>query len=452
MIDPATGQQLVAAPMMAHAHGQAVFQPPVQIAGADGAVYAVQQGTPIHMTALQVAPAMVVAPPNQVQGVQQLVVQQQQQQPQPGGPVVQTVQTPSQPQIQSDMKHDLSPEIASKSLNALKDRKEEILTELGDIVGETNAELIGDIARQQAVVEESRMSGEAGEAPVSRRNSALVQQQSHQRQKQLPPQSPKQQKHVKQQQAQRQVPIKQQQQPLVQHQQFQQPPSQPPPHQDQNHDQAPGGSPFSIWTSKPLVTISSLKQNEGVEDLEELPEGICVSRFGPISRVSKESGMRRQGSEPRAVTANIGQATRSTSTMRHPLASASPLPEGLVMRQDQFSVLNYDQGWSASPSYYPPPIQEGMDSVSMSHLAYPPLTPASPLPHPRDQTQARLSSQNLTMYAESARIQKELTDLQRRISSLSVSEADQAMKRDRLAFELRYRDRGDVERDDVKAV
>ena len=45
-------------------------------------------------------------------------------------------------------------------------------------------------------------------------------------------------------------------------------------------------------------------------------------------------------------------------------------------------------------------------SVSMSHLAYPPLTPVSPLPHPRDQTQARLSSQNLTMYAESARIQK----------------------------------------------
>ena len=39
MIDPATGQQLVAAPMMAH--GQ-VFQPSVQIAGADGAVYAVQ--------------------------------------------------------------------------------------------------------------------------------------------------------------------------------------------------------------------------------------------------------------------------------------------------------------------------------------------------------------------------------------------------------------------------
>ena len=47
----------------------------------------------------------------------------------------------------------------------------------------------------------------------------------------------------------------------------------------------------------------------------------------------------------------------------------------------------------------------------MSHLAYPPLTPVSPLPHPRDQTQARLSEQNLTMYAESARIQKVRTDM-----------------------------------------
>ena len=47
----------------------------------------------------------------------------------------------------------------------------------------------------------------------------------------------------------------------------------------------------------------------------------------------------------------------------------------------------------------------------MSHLAYPPLTPVSPLPHPRDQTQARLSSQNLTMYAESARIQKVSIDI-----------------------------------------
>ena len=73
------------------------------------------------------------------------------------------------------------------------------------------------------------------------------------------------------------------------------------------------------------------------------------------------------------------------------------------MRQDHFSVLNYDPGYSYG---YCPNIQEGMDSVSMSHLAYPPLTPVSPLPHPRDQTQARLSSQNLTINAERARIQK----------------------------------------------
>ena len=32
--------------------------------------------------------------------------------------------------------HEISPDLASKSLSALKDRKEEIITELGDIVGE----------------------------------------------------------------------------------------------------------------------------------------------------------------------------------------------------------------------------------------------------------------------------------------------------------------------------
>merc|ERR1719410_1655960 len=200
MIDPATGQQLVAAPMMAHAHGQ-VFQPSVQIAGADGAVYAVQ-----------VAPAMVVAPPNQVQGVQQIIVQQ----PQAHGPVVQTVQTPpqpqiqrdmkhDQPQIQRDMKHDLSPEIASKSLNALKDRKEEILTELGDIVGETNAEIIGDIAKKQAVVEESRMVESQDEAGP-RRNSLLLQQQQQQQnsnKRQTPSQQQQQQQQQRQTQSQK---------------------------------------------------------------------------------------------------------------------------------------------------------------------------------------------------------------------------------------------------------
>ena len=68
------------------------------------------------------------------------------------------------------MKHDLSPEIASKSLSALKvkthtsfgetlswillqDRKEEILSELGDIVGSTAANAIGDMASQQVFFE-----------------------------------------------------------------------------------------------------------------------------------------------------------------------------------------------------------------------------------------------------------------------------------------------------------
>ena len=32
--------------------------------------------------------------------------------------------------------HEISPDLASKSLSALKDRKEEIITELGDIVGQ----------------------------------------------------------------------------------------------------------------------------------------------------------------------------------------------------------------------------------------------------------------------------------------------------------------------------
>ena len=68
------------------------------------------------------------------------------------------------------MKHDLSPEIASKSLSALKvkikpffgktisswnplqDRKEEILSELGDIVGSSAANAIGDMASQQVLV------------------------------------------------------------------------------------------------------------------------------------------------------------------------------------------------------------------------------------------------------------------------------------------------------------
>ena len=73
------------------------------------------------------------------------------------------------------MKHDLSPEIASKSLSALKvkikpffgkktispwnplqDRKEEILSELGDIVGSSAANAIGDMASQQVLLRVKR--------------------------------------------------------------------------------------------------------------------------------------------------------------------------------------------------------------------------------------------------------------------------------------------------------
>ncbi len=36
---------------------------------------------------------------------------------------------------QRSMRHDMSPEIATKSLSALKDRKQEIISELKEIVG-----------------------------------------------------------------------------------------------------------------------------------------------------------------------------------------------------------------------------------------------------------------------------------------------------------------------------
>jgi len=359
MIDPATGQPLVATPVVAAQPG--LVQAP------DGNVYALQAGpglgAPIHMAALQMAPAMVVAHKSE---------------------------SPKQQTPARDMKHELSPEIASKSLSALRDRKEEILSELGNIVGMSNASYIGDIARQQAAVEDSRYSVEK-EEPTSRKQSVVPDT----------------------------VPA------------------------------VPSTSSFSMWTSKPLVTMGSLYKHHqqqhdhhqeelGEEEaVEDLPDGICVSKFGPIC---KNPRIGKPGVETRAVTANIGQATRPTISVRQPLASASPLPEGLVIMQDQQSVLNYDPGWYSE--YF---IQEGMDSVAMSHLINPPTMPISPLPNPRD-ANCRLSSQNLTMYAESARIQKELNDLQRRISSLNVTETGQAMKRDRLAFELRYdRERQETE-------
>ena len=144
---------------------------------------------------------------------------------------------------------------------------------------------------------------------------------------------------------------------------------------------------------------------------------------------------------------------RSTSTIRQPLPATSPVPENMLVVQDQHSILQFPETaavYEYDPGFYTEfvhsNIQEGMESVSMSHLVHPPYTPISPLPDPRDQTASsvRHNSQSLTMAAESARIQKELADLQRRISCLSVAENSNqmAMKRDRLAIELRMIESG----------
>ena len=329
MIDAATGQQLVAAPMVA---AQTQLFQPVQIAGADGNMYAVQPAAqPIQMATLQVAPAaMMVAPPNPA-APQQLVVQQQVQLPPPHPPPAAAAPqaTPAQ---QRDMKHELSPEIASKSLSALKDRKDEILNELGDIVGESNAYIISDIAKQQADVEVARFTLDAAESS-SRRNS-LNQQQQVQFPRQGNQQIPQQSHH-------RQTPTRSYQRYPQQQQQLQQQPPQR--FTKQPKQQQENAASFSIWTSRPLITMNSLHENKQFteDEIEALPDGICVSKFGPISR---KNLVQKPGVEPRAVTANIGLATRPTISVRQPLASASPLPDGLLIMQDQQSVLNYDPG------------------------------------------------------------------------------------------------------------
>lgn len=318
-----------------------------------------------------------------------------------------------------EVKHDLSPEIASKSLSALKDRKEEILSELGDIVGPTAASTIGNIACQQAATRDKfgREVEASQQGPLSRRPSVGEHQQQHQ---------------------------------------VQEPPS-----------NSNGGGTYGIWTSRPLVTMNMLTAMAGSRnvnampvsrsvDVEPLPEGICVSRFGPISR--KPAQMKNY-SEPTAVTAGFGLQTRSTSSLRQPLPATSPNPENVLVVQDHQSILQFPETASVyeyDPGFYTEfvhsNIQEGMESVSMSHLVHPPFTPISPLPDPRDQTASsvRHNSQSLTMAAESARIQKELSDLQRRISCLSVAENSNqmAMKRDRLAIELRMIESGIRDRHD----
>merc|ERR1719356_2268381 len=152
-----------------------------------------------------------VAPPQQQQQ------QQQQQQPPPsssssaeGGAA-----GSSNGGGRREVKHDLSPEIASKSLSALKDRKEEILSELGDIVGSSAANAIGDLASQQAATREKYgIEVDTVEENQSRRPSISEPMPSPQQQPQ------------------------------------------------QAEPQSAGGT-YGIWTSKPLVTMNMLTAMAG---------------------------------------------------------------------------------------------------------------------------------------------------------------------------------------------
>lgn len=408
MLDSATGHPLVAA-------APAAVQQQVQyVAGADGGVYTVQSGLAPHLQLLAQVPAALtqqqLAQQHQHQqqimvqsGNQQVILQQSHPVPSEQTPL----QTTEQDWFQSvttdvhgrEINHDLIPGIIIKSLSALKDRKEEILSELGDIVGTTAASAIGNMASLQVATtytsppetestEDIRLEGPADLA------SGFVTDQP----------------------------------------------------------QAADSGTYGIWTSRPLVTLSVLTAMAGSRhgmqtkslEVEPLPEGICVSRFGPISRRSVQC---KNYSEPTAVTAGFGLHTRSTTSLRQPHAMTSTADK-LMMLQDHHAVLQFPDTASVyefDPGYYTDcvhsNIREGMESVSMSHLVNPPYTPISPLPDPRDQTASsvRLNSQSLTMAAESARIQKELSDLQRRISCLTVAENSNQMafKRDRLAVELR---------------
>ena len=87
---------------------------------------------------------------------------------------------------------------------------------------------------------------ESNDEAGPRRNSLLLQQQNSNKRQPQPQQQ------QQQRQPQKPVQAKQQQQKYHQHQHQQQ--------QQQQHyqEEAQAASPFSIWTSKPLVTIASL--------------------------------------------------------------------------------------------------------------------------------------------------------------------------------------------------
>ena len=96
------------------------------------------------------------------------------------------------------------------------------------------------------------------------------------------------------------------------------------------------------------------------------------------SPLSPGLGARPGTGEPRAVTANMASGPQMTSSVRQPLASASPLPRdsGLFIQQDQHSVLNYDPGWYSD--VYPIQVELQTTFVKISQSRRRPLLGPSP--------------------------------------------------------------------------
>jgi len=132
------------------------FPPNMQLAGAEGNLVYQLQAAPLQIATLQMGPnsAMAVA---QMGGTSlNLMSSPHLLLPSPTALINQQISEMNQ----RSMRHDMSPEIATKSLSALKDRKQEIISELKEIVGPTAAKAIGDMASQQAAGKQYGMNCE----------------------------------------------------------------------------------------------------------------------------------------------------------------------------------------------------------------------------------------------------------------------------------------------------